>query len=366
MGDTGRRETPRFGLACVALATVVVLTPSCAASGEPRVLWARADHVYVALADGDAAAEGDSVRFEERGKWLMSGRVAEVVRGEVAVVSVPPGAFDRLGKMERVRVSFARAKRSRPPSLRVALPAGGRGNLAVPCSSGVPILPVLPADLRGYVLNDRERSARPLRLRPDPHASPPEGWPDTLIVSFFESATDEEIALERGDVDVAVFWPGELSRRMREDARWKDAPLGPRSRGVVAVIGADLVPAGLDSTTARALDDELFRGDLEWTGFHVGTGPGRLDVDGSLPGAATIREWLARRAGPIGRGGVTGRVAYADRPRDAAPAPGFQPLFLLRCPVVSAPAWRPVIERMGTGVFADMIPCTTPAPSPPR
>jgi hypothetical protein len=297
--------------------------------------------------------------------------VSEVVRGEVAVVSVPPGAFDRLKKVERVRVSFAHGKRSRLPSLRVALPAGGRGNLAVPCPSGAQVLPVLPADLGGYVLNDSERSARPLRLRPDPHANPPEGWPDTLIVSFFESATDEEIALERGDVDVAVFWPGELSRRMREDARWKDAPLGLRSRGVVAVTGADLVPAGLDSTTARALDDELFRGDLEWTGFHVAPpqgGPGRLDVDRSLPGAATIREWLARRAGPgpIGRAGVTGRIAYVEARLDAPPAPGFQPLFRLRCPVVSGSALRPVVERMGVGVFADMIPCPSPSPSPPR
>lgn len=369
MGDTGRRESPVFAAAWIALAIVIALTPSCAASGEHRVLWARADHVYVALADGAAAAEGDSVQFEERGKRLGGGRVAEVVRGEVAVVSVPPGALDRLKKIERVRVTFARAKRSRPPSLRVALPAGGRDNLAVPCPPGVPVLPVLPADLRGYVLNESERSVRPLRLRPDPHATPPEGWPDTLIISFFESATDEEIALERGDVDIAVFWPGERSRRMREDARWNDAPVGPRSRGVVAITGADLVPAGLDSTTARALNDELFRGDLEWTGFHVAPphgGPGRLEVDRSLPGAAAIGEWLARRAGSTGRGGATGRIAYVDRPRDAGPAPGFQPLFLLRCPVVSAPALRPVIERIGAGVLADMIPCPTPSPAPPR
>ncbi|HTM00854.1 MAG TPA: hypothetical protein VL503_07005 [Candidatus Omnitrophota bacterium] len=366
MGDTERREAPRFGAACAALAIVIGLSSSCAASNGHRILWTRADHVYVALDYGAAVAEGDSARFEERGKALAAGRVAEVVRGELAIVSLPPGALGRVKKIERVHVTFMRAGAARPPSLRVALPAGGRGNLAVPCAAGSDGLPVLPRDLRGYVLNERERSERPLRLRPDPHAVPPPGWPDTLIVSFFASATDEEIALERGDVDVAVFWPGELSRRMRDDARWKDTPHGLRSRGVVAITGADLVPAGLDSATVRALDDELFRGDLEWTGAFVSAserGPGRLGIDESLPGFAAIREWLARRLGTP-RGGIVGRIAYVDAPFDSAPAPGFQPLYRMTCPVVSGPAWRPVIERMGPGVFADMIPCT--AAIPPR
>ncbi|HET7498159.1 MAG TPA: hypothetical protein VFM00_07645 [Candidatus Eisenbacteria bacterium] len=364
MGDTETCDTPRFGAAGAALAVIIGLATSCAASNGHRVLWTRADHVYVALADGAAVVEGDSARFEERGKPLGRGRVAEVVRGEVAVVAVPPGAFERVNKLDRIRVAFTRAGASRPPSLRVALPAGGRRNLAVPCAAGSDGLPVLPQDLRGYVLNERERSERPLRLRPDPHAVPPEGWPDTLIVSFFESVTDEEIALERGDVDVAVFWPGELSRRMREDARWKGAPRGLRSRGVIAITGADIVPAGLDSATVRALDDELFRGDLAWTGAFVPAserGPGRLGIDESLPGFAAIREWLTRRLGTP-RGGIVGRIAYVDAPSDSPPAPGFQPLYRMTCPVVSGPAWRPVIERIGSGVFADMIPCTAAAP----
>jgi hypothetical protein len=359
MGDTARRDAPRFGAAGAALAIIIGVGTSCAASNGHRVLWTRADHVYVALAEGAAVVEGDSARFEERGKPLAAGRVAEVVRGEVAIVALPSGALERVKKIERVRVSFTRAGTSRPPSLRVALPAGERGNLAIPCGPGSDGLPVLPRDLRGYVLNERERSERPLRLRPDPHAVPPEGWPDTLIISFFANATDEEIALERGDVDVAVFWPGELSRRMREDARWKDAPRGIRSRGVVAITGADLVPAGLDSATAVALDDELFRGDLEWTGSFVPASerlPGRLGIDESLPGFAAIQKWLAHRLGTP-RGGIAGRMAYVDAPSDSAPAPGFQPLYRMACPVVSGQAWRPTVERIGPDVFANMAPC---------
>lgn len=362
MRDTGWRDAPRLAATCALIAMAGAGMSSCAASNAPRLLWAHSDHVYVALEPGDAASEGDSVRFEERGRPIASGRVAEVVRGEVALVSVPPESFDRVKRLDRVRVSFARAKRPRPPSMRVALPAGGRGNLLVSCA-GPPGLPVLPGDLRGYVLSDEEKRMRPLRLRPDPHSVPPEGWPDTLIVSYFESATDEEIALERGDVDVAVFWPGELSRRVREDARWKDPPLGPRSRGIVAITGADFAPAGLDSATAVAFNDELFRGDLEWTRVHLPPpqgGPGRVEVDPALPGAGTIREWLARRAGRGGSAGVAGRLAYVDGPRDAAPRPSMQPLFLLRCPVACAPEWRPVIRRIGAGVFADMVPCASP------
>jgi len=45
-------------------------------------------------------------------------------------------------------------------------------------------------------------------------------WPDTIHVHLFDEASDQEIALERGDIDAAVFWPAELSTRMRGDARW--------------------------------------------------------------------------------------------------------------------------------------------------
>ncbi|HYJ32703.1 MAG TPA: hypothetical protein VE326_05735 [Candidatus Binatia bacterium] len=365
MTDTEVRGMRRRGK--LLFAAIALATASCAAvtprSSPTRVLWVRGDHVYVALGDGAPAAPGDSVRFGDRGTPVGSGTVIEVVRDEMAIVALTSGSLARVKKLERVRAVIAHAPGAVPASLRVALPSGDRGNLLFRCPDRPPGVPRLPEGLRGYVLNEAQRSERPIRLRPDPHVRPPSPWPDTLIVHYFENATDEEIALERGDVDVAVFWPGELSRRMREDARWKDSPRGVRSRGIVAITGADLVPAGLDSSTALALDDELFRGDLEWTGFFLPPserGPGQLGIDESLPGAATLRAWLTRRLGTP-RGGVVGRMAYVDAPFDSAAAPGFQPLYRITCPVVSGPAWRRTVEAIGAGVFVNMAVCAPAA-----
>src|SRR4029077_8015933 len=69
--------------------------------------------------------------------------------------------------------------------------------------------------------------------RGSPMGAPPA--PDTLLVRLYGESADEEIALERGELDVAVFWPGELSTRMREDPRWGGALLGLRAHGVIAV-----------------------------------------------------------------------------------------------------------------------------------
>lgn len=334
MPDTEVRRTRR-GLAVALLALAILVAASRSHPAQPpppRVLWARADHVYVALPDGGDAQEGDSVAFFDRGKPVASGRVASIVRGEMAVVALTSGSFDRVKKIDRVRVALTRPPFARGSSLRVALPGEGRGYLLFRCSKSATPLPRLPDGLRGYALREGEASERPLRLKPDPHVSPPAPWPDTLVILYFGNATDEEIALERGDVDVAVFWPGELSRRMREDSRWLGSPLGVRDRGILALLGAgEVASASPDSASAAAFNDEMFRGDLEWRGTRSGS---------SLPART-----------------VLARVAYVDAPSDSLPSRGFQPLFRLRCPVLSAPPARTIVERIGADVFANMPPC---------
>lgn len=352
-----RLSIPRFAcLALLAFRIGAIPVAAHASPSLPRVVWIRGDHVYVAVESG-AAAEGDSARVDERGKPIAAGRVFRVIENEMAIVTIRSGSLARVKKLDRLRVRFERTRAARPPLLRLALPANGRDALLFRCGS-MARTPRLPEGLQGYVLDPGDRGRGPLRLLPDPHVNPPASWPETLVVVYFPNATDEEIALERGDVDVAVFWPGELSRRMREDARWKDFPLGRRSRGVVAITGADLVPAGLDSLSARALDEELFRGDLEWTGLALSAPPGPstgLRVDPSMPGASKIEAWLVRRFGSPK--GFAGGLAYVDVPADSPARPAFQPLYRLRCPVVSGPAWRSVVIGMDPDVLADMPVC---------
>src|SRR5205814_1296313 len=64
-------------------------------------------------------------------------------------------------------------------------------------------------------------------------------WPDTIMVGLFGETSDEEIALERGELDVAVFWPGEASARLRADPRWRGFGYGWRGQLVAGV------PAGV-------------------------------------------------------------------------------------------------------------------------
>lgn len=365
-GNTGRR------LAAGLVALWLIAITAAAAAGAPgnRVLWARAERVYVALADTSGVQEGDSARFDDRGKLLGAGRVGTIVHREMAVVRLTSGSLAGVRKLERVRVAFVAPTRVFARSLRVALPSGGRKNLIVPCPAGEPDA---VSGLGGGTWHRAGPAGdRPLRFLRQPDAAFPNAGPDTLGLFFFDDATDEEIALERGDVDVAVFWPGELSRRIREDARWSGFSLGRRARGVLVLVGADgVADAAPDTVNAQALNEELFRGDLA-----LRTLPGRreeahpptwtLYVDERLPGRDTLIGWLSGRAWSpgwpsnrptIARALPVARLAYLDAPADTLSSPGLAPLFTLRCPVVSAPAARPIIQSLGADAFANLMVC---------
>lgn len=320
------------------------------------LLWSRGQRSYVALSDTAHVEEGDSVRFEERGAWIAGGRVASVIGRELAVVSMTSGSLERVRKPDRVTVTTSRwiGTLSR---LRVALPSGGRGNLIVPCDRtslrtprGAPEYAADPLD------------SRHVRLRKSPGSPGP--WPDTLDVHLFDDASDEEIALERGDVDVAVFWPGELSRRIRDDARWSGFLHGTRDRGIVALIGDDGAAEALSEEGAAALNAELFHGDLGPRTSERPTarrgGPWTVDADGRLPGRLPIQQWLKSQGllGSANRRPVgLARIAFVDAPPDTAIATGFRPLFSVRCPVVCAPSRRRLVEALGPDAFADLPQC---------
>jgi hypothetical protein len=388
MTDTERlpRRASWAAHAAVALLAGAVWLPTGAdaAASLPRVLWVRGDHAYVALADTASVEEGDAVDFREREKTVAAGEVAGLYRGEMALVHVTSGSLARARKVYRLRLTFRRPALPALAAFRIGVPSAHRNNLLFPCAYPAPGIPP------GSSYRAPDVGARAWRLVRDVSeiASPASAaWPETLVVSLFDEAADEEIAIERGEVDAAVFWPGELSSRMRDDPRWRGYPSGTRARGVVAMIlaGAGDPSAPLDTTAVSALNEQLFRGDLapwlrgresatQWNTERRAYRP-ILDVDEALPGHG----WLQTRLdqGPYGAGyqpylsgviaGVSvarARLTYLDVPPDSVDLARATPLFTIRCPVVVGAAHRRRVLAMGPDALADLLQCPSRGTAP--
>jgi hypothetical protein len=264
---------------------------------------------------------------------------------------------------------------ARVATLRVGLPSPQRGNLLFRCDT--PPNEHLPPLLgtAGYELDSLDLTGRRwLRLHLPPMDSAAVLAPDTLIVRAFGDATDEEIALERGELDVAVFWPGELSARMRSDERFRDPELGLRERGVLAFVTTPDDTLGAPRADMDLLNREAFGGDLlSWSELAPGSGdgpPARYTVDSAMPGARHLERILARIPGA----GATRtlKLTYVDEPERQfrMPAPGapspaggpirrstHRPLFAIRCPVVARPEARADVRAIGAPAFAGLAPC---------
>jgi hypothetical protein len=284
-----------------------------------------------------------------------------------AVSSPPPATAPDTGLVPSlVRVA----------TLRVGLPSPRRSNLLFTCDESIAVPRIGSAS---YVHDMLDATGRRWLRVDGPAATQVASAtgdsagalaPDTLIVRAFEDATDEEIAFERGELDAAVFWPGELSARMRSDARFRDPELGLRRRGVVVCVAtaADtLAPLRAD---LDALDREAFGGDLlPWRELEPDPrpeAPARWSVDANLSGARHLERILARVARPGGT--RTLKLFYIDQPvvaADAAAAawrrPGVTPLFALRCPVLVRPAALADVRAIGARAFAELAPNAAPA-----
>jgi len=371
-----RRASWKRGAALALLAGAVWLpTGADAAASLPRVLWVRGDHTYVALADTASVEEGDAVEFREGEKTVAAGEVAGVYRGEVALVRVTSGSLARARKPDRLRLMFRRPALLPLAAFRIGVPSARRSNLLFSCDHPAPGIPP------GSSYRAADAGARAWRLVRDVGeiASPAStAWPETLVVSLFDEAADEEIALERGEVDAAVFWPGELSSRMRDDPRWRGYPSGTRARGVVAMLVAGDPSAPLDTTVVPTLNEQLFRGDLapwargresatQWNAERRAYRP-ILDVDKALPGHG----WLQTRLdqGPFGAGyqpylsgvvaGVSvarARLTYLDAPPDSVDPFRITPLFTIRCLVVVGAVHRRRVLAMGPDALANLLEC---------
>ena len=241
MPDTWRALRTRWVVAALraadrgaplALASLAALLASTTARAETtavraQVAWVRAERVYLVADDSLSLEVGDRVTFIQRGKPVAAGVVARTLDREMAAVTLSSGSLAKVRDRDRrrLRIESERPAPVPPPSLRIGVPGAGRTEAFLDCER-VAFLPPLPASAYAIL----EQSERGARLARDPAQSLTAPWPDTLRVRFFDDAADQEIALERGEIDVAVFWPGEPSRHLREHPRWRGHLIGIRSR----------------------------------------------------------------------------------------------------------------------------------------
>ncbi|HET9951457.1 MAG TPA: hypothetical protein VFS09_06640 [Candidatus Eisenbacteria bacterium] len=206
-------DTSRTGWGVLLLACVVGMILSgasrarAASRHEARVLWVRETHVYLAAPDSGAPEEGARLRFEERGKRIAEGEVTRVVDSALVVAIVTSGSLRSVKKLDRLRVAIDAPLVLPLPLLRIGFPAPGRMKAAMPCDR-TRLVPPSPSGL----YREEVAGERSWRLVRDSSVVVDRPWPDTLAIRIFEEATDEEIALERGDVDAALFRTGEPSR----------------------------------------------------------------------------------------------------------------------------------------------------------
>jgi hypothetical protein len=252
---------------------------------------------------------------------------------------------------------------ARVATLRVGLPSLGRGNLLFTCDAQPPAPHIGSAAYSADTLD----STGHLWLRIQQAAADSAGAlaPDSLVVRAFGDPTDEEIAFERGELDAAVFWPGELSARMRFDARFRDPELGLRARGLLACVAAPGDTLGVPGADMEMLNREAFGGDLlPWTDIEPGPGdgpPARYLVDATVPGGKHLERILSR----IPSAGVkrTLKLVYLDQPVAAGAgaatwaAPGVMPVFALRCAVMVSARARDAVRAIGAHAFAELAPC---------
>ena len=325
-------------LLALVLASLGGVHSSAAAQPSPwnaRVLWWHDGRIYLAAGDS-TTIPGTRLTFVVRGRTIATGQIQRVVDGELVVARLESGSLAREKKPERIRVLAEPPAFQTPRLLRVGYPAAGRGAALFTCAPttlgpppGVRTAP--GAGARGWRW-----------IRDDSTAAAPPHWPDTVIVRLFDESADQEIALERGEIDAAVFWPGEMSTHLREHALGRQA-LRAAAEGVVWASG---LAAG-DSAALASLGRDLFRGDLlarPWTA-PPSSQAARFEVDPAWPGRPALERFLAR----TGSGARPVRLSFG--PAESLVPAGSVVVFEMRCVVVATPAVQRVVSALAPALL---------------
>jgi hypothetical protein len=325
-----------------------------------RVASVDARGVFVACDDSAALVPGLRLSFVQGKRTLARGRIERVLDAHLAVAQLTQGTLAPAKRLDRLRVLAEAGAAPRVLVLRVGVPGDGRACMAFPCDRAQVTSPLADGGYRIEAAGRGEYQLLRSSTLPDSAA-----WPDTLLVRTFGKAVDEEIALERGELDVAVFWPGELSNRLRMSELWRDFARGTLARGLFAALGGD----STRTAPSTPLNEQLFGGDLlDWsdlTGAPAPT-PGsmtRFSVDALMPGHAVIERVLAQSV-PAGTAATSARFSWLSVPlaaRDSLAAEwrgrAITPLYALRCPVLCTPASRALVRTLGADGFANLVQC---------
>jgi hypothetical protein len=340
------------GATLLALAFAFIAAAASAADAKfpAAVAWAHDDLVYLAAPDSGTLAEGMRLGIERRHHRLANVTITRLFEPRLAVARVDSGAVTFKKRFDRLQIVPLGPAVPHVAVLRVGLPGRGRGGLLFSCASaGV-------ASRLGPTRYDVQPSGRDaFRLvRSDSTAGP-----DTLLVRTFADAADQEIALERGEVDVAVFWPGELSAHMRADPRWRNGLVGTRQHEWVMTAGADSLPA----VDLVRLNRDLFAGDLRATpqldsALAAGTGVAPVNWRATVPGQKTVERFLERWSNPRGK---LAALYVGDR----GPVHGDRvqllldttPVFAIGCPVLTSLRSRAAVSAIGPDAFANLMTC---------
>lgn len=353
-----RRWTCVVAVAVAALGTHKTWADSFALD-HAHVVWTQGDRVYIASSDPLALRPATQLTFRYKQDIVATGDVTAVYQNELIAAVITSGSLRKVKHLDKVEIT-AREPEFHPPTLvRVGYPAPARKNLLFDCVRLEPS----PTVLQGAYRSEGVGMAS-YRFVRDASVTAGWEWPDTLVVRQFDEVTDEEIALERGDIDVAIFWPGEASTHIRDAMGWKGQTFGWNEIYLKATPPRDeLYLSDEESDVLGRMNRTLFRGDLlratptRSTSEHPPST--RFEVDQAIPGRDTIQRFL--------NGGVEERPVHASdrviRLELAAISGGdISPiqsgaLFQPRSPVLSTPGLSDYIARLGAGPLVGLFTC---------
>ena len=377
------KET-RVAFLVFAAALLLIAHPVKSAQPPTRlaahVVWSQGDRIYLAATDSVKLESGTRLIFQDKKKTVATGEVLNVFDQTFVVAKLTSGSFKKIKHPDRLAVVAEPPPPRAPVKLRVGYPSSKRPTLFFACdSSGI--------DLPSAGFDAMQSSDHMYQLVHRADVPDTSSWPDTLIIRFFDDAADEEIALERGEIDAAVFWPGEPSMHIRDKRRWTGEPSGLRPRGIVAALFMAYHPT-IDSLSAAIvtrrvasrLNDDLFRGDLSPCGTSVvdttatvTNAPMRFDVDPQLRGHDALQKVLDRvwKMNSVAKAADLVRITYLDMPLDSLTTPlsiaGIDDkpvkisaalcLFRMRCPILCSQSARSAVEAMGPNKIVNLLRC---------
>jgi hypothetical protein len=308
-----------------------------------HVVYANQNRIYIAAQDSLALDPGTILTFLDHQKALATGEVLSVFEGTFLVAKLTSGSLKKVKHQDRLAIAAEPPALRVPSKLRLGYPASGRANLLVAC-------PDLEIDASSLGYQTERISPHEQELI---RATGDANTPDTLVIRLFDDAADEEIALERGDLDAGIFWPGEASSHIRDALHWPGHPAGIRDRGILRA------PHPLPGDLLSRLNQELFRGDLAPCGTTpIDTSkadPTRFLVDAQIPGQAAMQKFLDRSTQP-NPAAATIRIDVTDS-LDAGEC-----IYQIRCPILCRPEITRLIEELGADRLVNAIHCSAEGP----